>query len=738
MGIMGRTLVVRQDGTGDYHRIQDAIRNAVPGDTVLVYGGLYREEVVFPRGGDNEITRITLKAAPGENVTITGANQITDGWNYNPEFRVYCLDLPKEYFSNNAEDDYFNPFAVQWKSKGNQWKNFFSCGCVYLNDRMMDQKWSKEDVAAEAYTWLADVDTSTGETRIYANFGGENPCNHANLIEINTRMQCITAKWNQSYITIDGLKVIRGCGPKTIDFWMTGAEAMYGAIATNGGHHWIIENCEVAQCRGVAIDFGCGSAKQEIKYGGEPKLYGHHIIRNNYVHDNGTNGMMAYRGAYTEICGNRLVNNNALNTGLLSEAYIKDVSGGWGIYIHDNYLYSDQDWSAFPLWLDSECDMCRFSRNIVYCKGDGRGFTSLDYECNSGWNLIDNNVLVGVGMNLCSTSSTYFVNNLWLNMDENSNIWPSKMNTGMKGAEGFDGYTRSMRIVEPGTLHIIGKNQTSRWENFNHDNKMLNNLFFGRGLSSHYSANPGGDAFSDMTAALGAKGECLEPSENSNCIYGEMILNIAVDEKTGQPLANPDYSGGTWKGALPWATEAEKLADRNYNGIFAWIPADEEGERLHRKRIRDSDSHAPYGNECDFNVYCAGAERIDNPEYGVAHGYIADTHSVVSAEGSYHIAATPETFVLTLTVEEKAAEAEVPIVTGQMLGAPACYLQAASKYIENYSAADYLPETPDVDFFGKQRNMAENAAGPFSRLEGGANKFQCWPKYKNKEEGGKK
>lgn len=125
---------------------------------------------------------------------------------------------------------------------------------------------------------------------------------------------------------------------------------------------------------GVAIDFGCGSAKQEIKYGGEPKLYGYHIIRNNHVHDNGTNGIMAYRGAYTEISWNKLVNNNTLNTGLLSEAYIKNVSGGWGINIHDNYLYSDQDWSTFPLWLDSECDMCRFSRISYLAKGMAKDF----------------------------------------------------------------------------------------------------------------------------------------------------------------------------------------------------------------------------------------------------------------------------------------------------------------------------------------------------------------------------
>lgn len=227
---------------------------------------------------------------------------------------------------------------------------------------------------------------------------------------------------------------------------------------------------------------------------------------------------------------------------------------------------------------------------------------------------------------------------------------------------------------------------------------------------------------------LGGIGECREPSENVNGIYGEMILNMQVDEKNGQPLANPDYSGGTWKATLPWSTETEKRADKQYNGVFAWIPADAEGNRLHQKRMTDGDPHTPFGNECDFNVYCGGACMIDDPEYGMAHGYIADAHSTLSAEGAYHITATPETFELTLTVGTEAAVKTVPVITGQMLGASECYLQAARKYVENYQTADYLPENPDKDFFGKLRNAVENAAGPFSRLEEGVNTFKCWPK----------
>lgn len=717
-----KKLIVKKDGTGTYCTIQDAVKDALPGDTILVFGGIYREEVVFPKGGTDEASRITLKAAESEAVTVTGANQITDGWIYDESKGTYILTLEKEYFSVNAEGEYFNPFSIKWKSKGFKWSDFFTCGCVYINDIVMQQTWTTDDMASTPYSWFATVDPKTEKTSIYANFGSDNPCSSKNNVEINVRMQCITARWNQGYITIDGLNITRGCGPKTIDFWMTTADAMYGAIATNGGHHWILEHCNVYQCRGVAIDFGCGSAKQELKYGGEPTLYGHHIIRHNDVHDNGTNGMMAYRGAYTEIHHNTLTNNNALNTGLLSEAYIKDVSGGWGLYIHDNYLYSDQEWSAFPIWLDSECDMCRFSKNIVYCLGEGKGFSSLNYECNGGWNLIDNNILVGIGYTLCTSVSTYFINNLWLDMEENSCTWPSKMSTRCCGSEGFDGYTRTMRLAEAGTLNIIGKDSSSRWQMFNNDSKMFNNIFFGQGLTHM----PGKRNDSDIggvsllvESMFCSPGPSLEPAKHENSIYGEMVLN---------PLGNPDYSGGTWKSVLPHATSAEREGALQYKDIYAWIPVDEETNLLFSQQMAEGNAYSPYGNECDYNAYFAGAGLIDEPGYGAAHGYIADSHSVVSKAGNYNIIAAPNSFELTITMDETLEKMEVPLATGQFLGGSSCYDQAASKYIAAYQESEYLPEDVSEDFFGAVRSDGGNIAGPFIDLTSGTTLYKCWPK----------
>lgn len=679
-----KVYTVKQDGTGNFRTIQEAVNKVQPGETVEVYGGIYREEVVLPQGGTDEEHRITIKAAEGEEVTITGAEIVPgSSWVYDESTQIYELKLEREFFGLNAESEYFNPFAERWMSKGSRYTDYFTCGCVYINDQPMAQQWSVNDVVAKENSWYAVVDETTGETTIYANFGGEDPRNEKNIVEVNKRMQCITAAWNQGYITVDGFEVMKGCGPKTIDFWMTTAEAMYGAIATNGGYHWIIENCEVTQCRGVAIDFGSGSCKQENKYGGEPEKYGYHIIRYCNVHDNGTNGMMAYRGAYTEIHNNVLANNNALNTGLLSEAYIKDVSGGWGINIHDNYLYSDQEWSARPIWLDSECDGSIVSNNIIYDANNG--FTYVDLECNAGWLLVSNNILVGTGWGTVLNSHAYLVNNLILDAPSTNVRWGGNSSTAMPGAEGYDGYSRAMRIMEPGTLHVIGEEETSRFETYNRFNKLMGNIFLGQGP---VSAKKSGEALQ----------ECTESEYQG--VYTQVYLN--PDQET-----NKDYSGGCWK---------DPVANEKYKGKLAWIPvAGEETLGLATQY---------YGNECDYNLYCAGAQGIDE-QYATARGYLADQNSVVTSGGSYQISGDADFFKLTLVVDSSMQEMEVPVFTGEYLGAATCYQQ------EGYN---FLAPDVNVDFFGNSRGSTTTIAGPFAELKTGTNTFELWSEDKLKAE----
>ena len=57
--------------------ISEAATKAGPGDTVVIHGGVYRESVTIEKSGTKE-RPIRFRAAPGENVVITGADAIRE------------------------------------------------------------------------------------------------------------------------------------------------------------------------------------------------------------------------------------------------------------------------------------------------------------------------------------------------------------------------------------------------------------------------------------------------------------------------------------------------------------------------------------------------------------------------------------------------------------------------------------------------------------------------------------
>lgn len=182
------SIVVKQDGTGDYPTIQEAVEMAQPGDTVLVYNGVYRETVIFPKGGTDDSSRITLKANPGDTVLITGSEPVEpEEWSKDKE-KVYKMTKDNTYFGD------FNPFAEKWGAKSEDYPDFFSCGSVYLNDTVLEQVFEQQDVYTKDLSWYAVTDDKI--TTIWANFGGEDPTGEKNSTEINKRKQCIRAVWN--------------------------------------------------------------------------------------------------------------------------------------------------------------------------------------------------------------------------------------------------------------------------------------------------------------------------------------------------------------------------------------------------------------------------------------------------------------------------------------------------------------------------------------------------------------
>jgi alpha-L-arabinofuranosidase len=115
----------------------------MPGDTVLVYEGIYREQVNPPRGGLSDDKRITYRAVPGQKVVITGSEVIT-GWK-KLENDTWTVSVPNTLFGN------FNPYndliRGDWfDDKGRS----HHTGAVYLNGVWLKEAAKKEAVMLPA------------------------------------------------------------------------------------------------------------------------------------------------------------------------------------------------------------------------------------------------------------------------------------------------------------------------------------------------------------------------------------------------------------------------------------------------------------------------------------------------------------------------------------------------------------------------------------------------------------
>jgi hypothetical protein len=189
-----------------FRTISRAAELALPGDTVTVHAGEYREWVRPRRGGLSGTRRITYQAAPGEQVVIKGSEPVT-GWVREPgggsgtEGTVWRASVPNALFGD------WNPFA---EAVAGDWlvepraPLRRHLGDVYLNGVSFYEVGTKEEVTdpplrtevLDHWTGVTDRVRNPGQTRlvwhaevgedtttIWANFGAADP--NAELVEIN-------------------------------------------------------------------------------------------------------------------------------------------------------------------------------------------------------------------------------------------------------------------------------------------------------------------------------------------------------------------------------------------------------------------------------------------------------------------------------------------------------------------------------------------------------------------------
>ena len=86
------------DADAQVRTISEATSRAEAGDTIVVHGGVYREFVRIDRSGTAE-TPITIRAAEGEYVVLTGADHLTKWVAVPGEDHVYVTDWPHRFIT---------------------------------------------------------------------------------------------------------------------------------------------------------------------------------------------------------------------------------------------------------------------------------------------------------------------------------------------------------------------------------------------------------------------------------------------------------------------------------------------------------------------------------------------------------------------------------------------------------------------------------------------------------------
>jgi len=423
-----------------YLTVGKAAAVAQPGDTVTVHAGTYREWVKPARGGRDEASRITYRAAPGEEVFLKGSEQITS-WQQQ-EDGVWRVELPNGFFGD------YNPYALNISGGWLLYGQWLHRGDVYLDGEALRERKAPEDVRQQTLTWCCRAGEKS--TAIWANFGKANP--NTQLAEINVR-QCVfmPEKTGLKYITLRGFHVLHSA-----ENWQPpGLRLQVGAIGPRMGKHWIIEDCTVTNARCVGISLGQAPG---VDYS-DIDAFGSHIVRNNVIRRCGEAGIAGQKGATRcLIAGN-----------LIEETNYRKEFGGWetaAIKFHESVdtvicgnlirRVSYQRFGAFGIWMDWANQGTRISGNVIYDTQAANVFLEMDH----GPILVDNNVLVGQGVR-SNSEGCVFAHNLFVDCK-----FEMVSDTG-----------RSSQYYKPHTRNVV-----ARKHGIPADDKWFNNIFVRGGL----------------------------------------------------------------------------------------------------------------------------------------------------------------------------------------------------------------------------------------------------------------
>ena len=375
--------------------IAAAVARAQAGDTVFVHRGIYREQIVPTRGGE-EGRPLVFRAAAGEPVVVRGSDEIT-AWEPVPAYPMVFATPVARLVAAGAINPYLLVMRVSSGEKPGELslaarpvpdathlpRTFLprTLGLVFAGGQPLREVTSENAVFEQPMTWTVSADGA----RLLANFGRVRLAEVARPIEVAVRPRLFAPRHRGlGWIEIHGFTFEHCANP--------GPFPQAGAVAVRGGHHWLIAGNTIRWAKSLGLDLGNEHWNPEripgIPVAEQTQLTGHDlVVEDNTVSDNGICGITGHGHRGSQVRRNLVERNGWLD---LDETDVEWAEWA-GIKFHGDAVVEAnvvRDNEGYGIWLDN-IRGGRITRNIVVSnKGVG-----IFAELGSGLITIDNNIV---------------------------------------------------------------------------------------------------------------------------------------------------------------------------------------------------------------------------------------------------------------------------------------------------------------------------------------------------------
>ena len=370
--------------------IQAAAEVVGPAEKVLIKSGIYRELVQPRRGGTGPDGMISYEAAPGAEAIIKGSEVLSSEWTHADRcVSMWKTELPAAFFEGD------HPFAVINTTDADfdimRWARFsrgkvphsLPRALVLQDGRRLTQLATRDDVPRVTGAFYIDAE----ELALYIkpfDRADPNTCE----MEVTTRQFILNPLTKGlGYVRLKGL-TFEHAGNGFI-------RSGNGAVATWGGHHWIIEDNTVRQVNAVAIEIGAfteegadrGDDRMEVE-----KTIGDHLVRGNHVYDCGTGGIQGTVVARSLVAGNHIHDIGWQEVQSYQETAGVKILLTLDAVVQCNHIHDCH--GAPAIWIDCGNRNSRVTRNLVHDIAAANG--AIFFEASNVLNLIDHNVIYNV------------------------------------------------------------------------------------------------------------------------------------------------------------------------------------------------------------------------------------------------------------------------------------------------------------------------------------------------------